>query len=106
MRGGVAALSGEGLEPVAVPEGEVTRPRERTLAALGHPLFRRYSAGVLLSLIGNWVSEMAPTRKMTIESTPAKSWSPGCGSTGSMAISDRTTLGEDLFPDRYRRHLQ
>src|SRR5207249_1616375 len=40
-----------------------------------------------------------------IESAPAKSWSPGRGSAGSMAISDRTALGEDLFPDRYRRYL-
>src|SRR5256714_7605488 len=60
VRGGVAALSGEGLAPASVPVAEATRPpRERTLAALRHPLFRRYSAGVLLSLIGNWVEAAA-----------------------------------------------
>jgi MFS family permease len=60
VRGGVAALSGEGLTPVPVPDGETTgAPRRRTLAALRHPLFRRYSAGVLLSLIGNWVEAAA-----------------------------------------------
>jgi len=60
VRGGVAALTGEGLEPVAVPEDEARSARRaRTLAALRHPLFRRYSAGVLLSLIGNWVEAAA-----------------------------------------------
>ena len=60
VRGGVAALSGEGLVPAPVPEGEAGgAPRARTLAALRQPLFRRYSAGVLLSLIGNWVEAAA-----------------------------------------------
>src|SRR5215208_8453951 len=34
-------------------------PRARVLAALRAPLFRRYSAGVLLSLIGSWVEAAA-----------------------------------------------
>jgi MFS family permease len=43
-----------------VPADETVRPpRARTLAALRHPLFRRYSTGVLLSLIGNWVEAAA-----------------------------------------------
>jgi MFS family permease len=60
VRGGIAALTGEGLEPEAVPgeEGTSTAPA-RVLAALRAPLFRRYSAGVLLSLIGNWVEAAA-----------------------------------------------
>ena len=60
MRGGVAALTGEALG--AEPErGEETAPAtgSRVLAAFRHPLFRRYSAGVLLSLIGNWVEAAA-----------------------------------------------
>ena len=60
VRGGVAALTGEGLDAEAVP-GEEAAPKRpaRVLAALGVPLFRRYSAGVLLSLIGNWVEAAA-----------------------------------------------
>jgi MFS family permease len=56
VRGGVAALTGEGLEVEPVPDekGRPTPPA-RVLAALRFPLFRRYSLGVLLSLIGNWV---------------------------------------------------
>jgi MFS family permease len=43
-----------------VPAEEAIPPSsERVLAALHHPLFRRYSAGVLLSLIGNWVEAAA-----------------------------------------------
>jgi MFS family permease len=60
VRGGVAALTGEGIEAEAAPEDAGARVhRARTLAALRHPLFRRYSAGVLLSLIGNWVEAAA-----------------------------------------------
>ena len=62
VRGGVAALSGEGLSVEHVQDEEpvaADAPRLRTLAALSHPLFRRYSAGVLLSLVGNWVEAAA-----------------------------------------------
>jgi MFS family permease len=60
VRGGIAALTGEGLEAVGVPADEARSARRaRTLAALRYPLFRRYSAGVLLSLIGNWVEAAA-----------------------------------------------
>jgi MFS family permease len=60
VRGGVAALTGEGLEAEPVPAAETTPPPPaRVLAALHSPPFRRYSAGVLLSLIGNWVEAAA-----------------------------------------------
>jgi MFS family permease len=60
VRGGIAALTGEGLEAEPVPAGEATpTPPARVLAALRSSLFRRYSAGVLLSLIGNWVEAAA-----------------------------------------------
>ena len=60
VRGGVAALTGEGLEAEPVPPEEATpTPPARVLAALRWPPFRRYSAGVLLSLIGNWVEAAA-----------------------------------------------
>jgi MFS family permease len=60
VRGGIAALTGEGLEAEPVPAAETTStPPARVLAALRSPLFRRYSAGVLLSLIGNWVEAAA-----------------------------------------------
>src|SRR5437773_2672415 len=60
VRGGVAALTGEGFAPEAVPEVEAAPiPPERVLAALRYPVFRRYSVGVLLSLIGNWVEAAA-----------------------------------------------
>jgi predicted MFS family arabinose efflux permease len=60
VRGGIAALSGEGIgaEPLPEEEARSTSPA-RVLAALRYPLFRRYSAGVLLSLIGNWVEAAA-----------------------------------------------
>jgi MFS family permease len=60
VRGGIAALTGEGLkaEPVSVKDAEPAPPA-RVLAALRSALFRRYSAGVLLSLIGNWVEAAA-----------------------------------------------
>jgi MFS family permease len=60
VRGGIAALTGEGLEAEPVPAEEATpTPPARVLTALRSPLFRRYSAGVLLSLIGNWVEAAA-----------------------------------------------
>ena len=60
VRGGIAALTSEGLEAEPVPaEQAVPTPPERVLAALRSRLFRRYSAGVLLSLIGNWVEAAA-----------------------------------------------
>jgi MFS family permease len=60
VRGGIAALTGEGLEAEPVPAAETApTPPARVLAALRSPLFRRYSAGVLLSLIGNWVEAAA-----------------------------------------------
>jgi MFS family permease len=60
VHGGIAALTGEGLESEPVPAEEpVPTPPARVLAALHSPLFRRYSAGVLLSLIGNWVEAAA-----------------------------------------------
>ena len=61
VRGGLAALTGEGLEaePVPIEEQASPMPRARVLAALRAPLFRRYSAGVLLSLIGSWVEAAA-----------------------------------------------
>jgi predicted MFS family arabinose efflux permease len=60
VRGGIAALTGEGIgaEPLPEEEARSTSPA-RVLAALRYPLFRRYSAGVLLSLIGNWVEAAA-----------------------------------------------
>jgi MFS family permease len=60
VRGGIAALSGEGFEVEPVPADQATpTPPARVLAALRSPPFRRYSAGVLLSLIGNWVEAAA-----------------------------------------------
>jgi MFS family permease len=60
VRGGIAALTGEGFEVEPVPADQATpTPPARVLAALRSPLFRRYSAGVLLSLIGNWVEAAA-----------------------------------------------
>ena len=60
VHGGVAALTGEGFELEPVPGEESPAARSAAvLAALRHRLFRRYSAGVLLSLIGNWVEAAA-----------------------------------------------
>jgi MFS family permease len=59
VHGGIAALTGEGFEAAPVAEQAVPTPPARVLAALHSPLFRRYSAGVLLSLIGNWVEAAA-----------------------------------------------
>jgi MFS family permease len=68
VRGGVPAL--EGIPVLAVgPDGRrddrddrgagVPPPASGALAALRHPRFRRYSAGVLFSLTGNWVEAAA-----------------------------------------------
>ncbi|MDQ3858536.1 MAG: MFS transporter [Actinomycetota bacterium] len=61
VRGGVLALLDEGG-----PDGRelllaetVPAPSGRALAALRHRRFRVYSAGVLLSLVGNWVEAAA-----------------------------------------------
>jgi MFS family permease len=61
VRGGVAALLGE---PSPGDNGRtvaatVPVPTSHALAALRHPRFRLYSAGVLFSLIGNWVEAAA-----------------------------------------------
>jgi len=58
VQGGVAALAGatSGLDVPA--SGEPPRVSS-ALAALRHPRFRRYSAGVLFSLTGNWVEAAA-----------------------------------------------
>jgi MFS family permease len=64
VRGGIPALRGDPdpltAQAVATaPPTEPEPPRGRALAALRHPRFRRYSTGVLFSLIGNWVEAAA-----------------------------------------------
>lgn len=61
VRGGVAALLGESSADVSEIgiEATVPAPTGRALAALRHRRFRLYSAGVLFSLIGNWVEAAA-----------------------------------------------
>ena len=61
VRGGVAALLGKPSrdESEVLVEGTAPAARGRALAALRHPRFRLYSAGVLLSLIGSWVESAA-----------------------------------------------
>ena len=61
VRGGVAAFVGASApgEDALVIDSTVPAPTSRSLAALRHPRFRLYSAGVLLSLIGNWVEAAA-----------------------------------------------
>jgi hypothetical protein len=61
VRGGVAALTRAAqAEPGAAVSPATRDPvAGRPLAALGWPRFRRYSAGVLLSLIGNWAEAAA-----------------------------------------------
>ena len=64
VRGGVPALEGVPVvaaDPPAVRSGRRGRARDGAgaLAALRHPRFRRYSAGVLFSLTGNWVEAAA-----------------------------------------------
>jgi MFS family permease len=61
VRGGLEALGDRGPAPQPAPE-ELPMRRPSSPAALGalrHPLFRRYSAGVMLSLVGNWVEAAA-----------------------------------------------
>lgn len=60
VRGGVGALGGD-APPAGAPADEAERAPTpgRALAALRHERFRRYSAGVLLSLTGNWVEAAA-----------------------------------------------
>src|SRR4051794_32807938 len=55
------ALRGEPtpLPSAAATGGRVKIRRGRALAALRHPRFRRYAAGVLFSLTGNWVEAAA-----------------------------------------------
>jgi MFS family permease len=65
VRGGVTALSGDGARVQAAPADPArprrrsTRPLREALSALRWPDFRRFSVGVLLSLIGNWVEAAA-----------------------------------------------
>jgi MFS family permease len=58
VRGGVLGLLGRPVPQVlALPERR--GPWKAAAAALRHSLYRRYSAGVLLSLTGNWVEGAA-----------------------------------------------
>jgi MFS family permease len=58
VRGGVFALLGRPVPQVAaVPERKAAW--RASTAALRHKLFRRYTAGVLLSLTGNWIEAAA-----------------------------------------------
>jgi MFS family permease len=62
VRGGVAALDTRLAPEPKEPRGLRSEPpaqRSRALAALRHPRFRLYSAGVLLSLTGTWVEAAA-----------------------------------------------
>ena len=60
VRGGLAALTGEGMDVEDVPRAEpVGAAAPRVLAALRSSLFRRYSAGALVSMIGSWVEAAA-----------------------------------------------
>jgi MFS family permease len=61
VQGGVAALDGfpsAGLQRVRESPGRAARS-SGALAALRRPLFRRFTVGVLLSLVGNWVEAAA-----------------------------------------------
>jgi MFS family permease/rhodanese-related sulfurtransferase len=62
VRGGIAALREGALVELPTPVPVEPEPPERpdtALAALRYPRFRRYSAGVLFSLTGNWVEAAA-----------------------------------------------
>jgi MFS family permease len=61
VQGGLLALLGKIPEPVltSLPIAQPQEPGSRATAALRHPLFRRYSTGVLLSLTGNWIEAAA-----------------------------------------------
>jgi MFS family permease len=60
VRGGVAGFAG-GEPPAELDAAGPAQDAEpaRALSALRQPRFRRYSAGVLLSLVGNWVEAAA-----------------------------------------------
>jgi MFS family permease len=59
VRGGIAELQ-DGAEPVPAAVPAVADAAERAaVSALRHGRFRRYSAGVLISLTGNWVEAAA-----------------------------------------------
>jgi predicted MFS family arabinose efflux permease len=58
VRGGVLALLGRPVPQVAAVAGRGA-PWKAAAAALKHHHFRRYSAGLLLSLTGNWVEAAA-----------------------------------------------
>ena len=57
--GGQLVLNRAPIATTNVVEATVPAPTSRPLAALRHRRFRLYSAGVLLSLIGNWVEAAA-----------------------------------------------
>jgi MFS family permease len=63
VRGGVEALRGESVAAAFAEEARDLRTtagrRGGPLGALRHRHFRRYSAGVLFSLIGNWIEGAA-----------------------------------------------
>jgi MFS family permease len=58
VRGGVHALLGRPLPQITATE-ERRSPWKAGAAALRHKLFRRYFAGVLLSLTGSWIEAAA-----------------------------------------------
>jgi MFS family permease len=53
--GGVNALDDRVAQAEGAPDGEPGTGRSGALAALRHRAFRRFAAGALLSLTGNWV---------------------------------------------------
>jgi hypothetical protein len=58
--GGVAELQdGDGPGITALPMYPEREPAAGPLAALRHSAFRRYAAGILISLTGNWVEAAA-----------------------------------------------
>ena len=59
VRGGVAALAGDAPEQTPADSDSLQAQAPRVLAALRWAPFRRYSAGVLISLIGSWVEAAA-----------------------------------------------
>lgn len=60
ISGGIAALTGTGAADGLLPADPADEPsRHGALSALRHGRFRRYSAGVLFSLTGNWVEAAA-----------------------------------------------
>jgi MFS family permease len=59
VRGGIDALLGRPVPVVEAGARERRAGARRALAALRHPRFRLYSAGVLLSLTGKWIEAAA-----------------------------------------------